>query len=79
MQFNAQMLDQLNLLLMFPTDSLMQGLKIHQDADPSVIEAAKSLYDLGVISLPDGGYLTDLGLDLIEHAQILKSALTTAE
>lgn len=76
MQFNAQMLDQLNLLLMFPTDSLMQGLKIHNDADPSVIAAAKSLHDLGITSLPDGGYLTDLGFDLIEHAQIIKSALT---
>jgi uncharacterized protein (TIGR02647 family) len=76
MPFNAEMLDQLNLLLKFPTDSLMQGLKIHHDADPSVIAAAKSLYDMGIISQPDGGYLTDLGLDLIEHAQILKSALT---
>ena len=70
------MFDQLNLLLKFPTDSLMQGLKIHHDADPSVIAAAKRLYDMGIISLPDGGYLTDLGLDLAEHAQVLKSALT---
>jgi uncharacterized protein (TIGR02647 family) len=76
MPFNTEMLDQLNLLLKFPTDSLMQGLKIHHDADPSIIAAAKRLHDLGIISLPDGGYLTDLGLDLIEHAQVLKSALT---
>ena len=79
MQFNAQMLDQLNLLLLFPTDSLMQGLKIHHDADPKVIQAAKRLHELGVITLPDGGYLTDLGLDLIEHAQVLKSALTSSK
>ncbi|TDF36475.1 TIGR02647 family protein [Alteromonadaceae bacterium M269] len=79
MQFSTKMYDQLNLLLMFPTDSLMQGLKIHHDADPKLIEAAKSLYELGVISLPDGGYLTDLGLDLIEHAQVIKSALTPSK
>lgn len=40
-----------------------------------LIEAAQRLFDKGVIDSPDGGYLTDLGLDLIEHVTIIHSAL----
>lgn len=75
MQFDQAMTDELNLILKFPTKSLMQGIKIHEDADPSVISAAKRLFDKGIISQTDGGYLTDLGHDLHEHANMLWSAL----
>ena len=78
MTFNQQMTDELNLLLKFPQKSQMQGLKIHHDADESVINAAERLYNKGVISQPDGGYLTDLGQDLVQHAQIISSALASA-
>jgi len=54
----------------------MQGLKIHNDAEPAVIAAAKRLFDKGIVTLPDGGYLTDLGHDLFEHVQVVKMALT---
>ncbi|MBT0587753.1 TIGR02647 family protein [Alteromonas oceanisediminis] len=75
MSFSADMVDELNLLLKFPTESLMQGLKIHHDASQSVIDAATRLYAKGITTQPDGGYLTDLGHDLIEHAQRLRLAL----
>ncbi|GGD62377.1 TIGR02647 family protein [Lacimicrobium alkaliphilum] len=76
MPFTQPMLEEVNLLLKFPLSSLHQGLKIHQDAEPATIAAAKRLYEKGIIDQPDGGYLTDLGHDLIEHAQVLSSALT---
>ncbi len=76
MPFNSELTQELNLILKFPDKSLMQGLKIHNDAAPEVISAAKRLHEKGIISLPDGGYLTDLGHDLAEHAQIIQSALT---
>lgn len=76
MPFNQELTDELNLILKFPNKSLMQGLKIHHDADPAVISAAQRLFDKGIVSQPDGGYLTDLGHDLAEHAQIIQSALT---
>ena len=76
MTFTSEMIEELNLLLKFPNKSLMQGLKIHHDAEPSVIAAANRLFDKGIVTLPDGGYLTDLGHDLFEHAQILQLALT---
>jgi uncharacterized protein (TIGR02647 family) len=76
MSFNADMVEELNLILKFPNKSLMQGLKVHKDADQAVIEAAQRLYNKGIVQQPDGGYLTDLGHDLVEHAQVLQSALT---
>lgn len=76
MPFNQQLTEELNLILKFPTKSLMQGLKIHNDAEPDTIAAAKRLFDKGIITQPDGGYLTDLGHDLAEHAVVIQSALT---
>ncbi|ATC96908.1 TIGR02647 family protein [Pseudoalteromonas tunicata] len=76
MLFNKKMVDELNLILTFPDNSMMQGIKVHADAEPCVIEAAQRLFAKGIIDKADGGYLTDLGLDLAEHAQVLKLALS---
>lgn len=76
MPFNQSLTEELNLILKFPDQSLMQGLKVHNDADISVIDAAKRLHQKGIISRPDGGYLTDLGHDLAEHVKVIQSALT---
>jgi uncharacterized protein (TIGR02647 family) len=76
MPFNQHLTEELNLILKFPNKSLMQGLKIHHDADPAMVEAARRLHQKGIVSQPDGGYLTDLGHDLAEHAQVIQSALT---
>jgi len=75
MTFTSDMVAELNLLLKFPNKSLMQGLKIHHDAEPASVAAAKRLFDKGIVTLPDGGYLTDLGHDLFEHALVLKMTL----
>ena len=75
-EFDQDMIAELNLIMMFPTKSLMQGLKIHHDADSTVQAAAERLHAKGIITQPDGGYLTDLGHDLAEHALTLQSALT---
>ncbi|GAC22428.1 MAG: TIGR02647 family protein [Alteromonadaceae bacterium] len=77
MSLTNEMVSEFNLLLKFPTTSLMQGLKIHHDAEPAVVDAAKRLFEKGIVTLPDGGYLTDLGHDLIEHAQVVQSALAS--
>ena len=76
MTFNQELTDELNLILKFPQKSLMQGLKIHHDASPEMVSAAQRLFDKGIITQPDGGYLTDLGHDLADHASTLASALT---
>lgn len=75
-QFDDDMTAELNLLLKFPQDSLMQGLKIHHDASQSIVHAAERLYAKGIITKPDGGYLTDLGVDIADHARHLQMALS---
>lgn len=75
MQFNQAMIDEFTLLAKFPRESKMQGIKLHSDAEPSLQSAAQRLFDKGIIDSPDGGYLTDLGLDLIDHVTVIHSAL----
>lgn len=75
MQFKQDMIEEFTLLAKFPRSSKMQGIKLHSDADESLKSAAQRLFEKGIIDSPDGGYLTDLGLDLIEHVSVLHSAL----
>lgn len=75
MAFNEAQIAELELLLLFPDSSAMQGIKVHHDADPAKVNAAKRLHEKGVITQIDGGYLTELGHDLAKHANILQTAL----
>lgn len=75
MTITAHMLDEMNLLLQFPTSSLMNGIKIHHNAAESNINAAQRLFEKGLTDAHDGGYLTDAGIELVEHLQIIHSAL----
>ncbi|WP_220720495.1 TIGR02647 family protein [Agarivorans litoreus] len=77
MKFTPNTIDELNLLLQFDMSSLQTGIKVHHDAAPEVIAAAQSLFDKGLSTLPDGGYLTDLGIEVAEHAQRLLAVLST--
>ena len=73
--FDDALMQEINLLLKFP-DTALEGIKIHRDADPGLIEAARRLHDKGLITLPDGGYLTDLGREAEETAKLLRGLLT---
>ena len=75
MPFDTELSDEANLLLQFNLKNEQDGIKIHNDANPSLISAAKRLYDKGLISQHDGGYLTDLGRKAAEHAQDLITIL----
>ncbi|GAB56054.1 hypothetical protein GPUN_1939 [Glaciecola punicea ACAM 611] len=77
MSFTKELVDELNLILKFPDKSLMQGIKIHNNADPALVNAAQRLFEKGIVDQHDGGYLTNLGHDLAEHATIIQSALTS--
>ncbi|BEU04460.1 DNA-binding protein [Agarivorans sp. OAG1] len=77
MKFTPNTIAELNLLLQFDMSSLQTGIKVHHDAAPEVIAAAQSLFDKGLSTLPDGGYLTDLGIEVAEHAQRLLAVLST--
>ncbi|CAH9050750.1 hypothetical protein PSECIP111951_00255 [Pseudoalteromonas holothuriae] len=75
MAFDQDMMAELTLLAKFPRTSMHQGIKIHSSAEQNLRDAAQRLFDKGIIDSPDGGYLTDLGLDLISHLDQVHCAL----
>jgi uncharacterized protein (TIGR02647 family) len=77
MPFTSDLLDEINTLLRFDLDTSQQGIKIHSNAPAPVIAATTRLHAKGLITQTDGGYLTPLGRDAAEQAQMLISILTT--
>lgn len=77
MSYHPDLIAEINLLGLFNPATTQAGIKVHQDAAPEMIEAAKRLFNKGLITQDDGGYLTDLGLDALEHWQNLLTILTT--
>ncbi|MEL0081777.1 MAG: TIGR02647 family protein [Gammaproteobacteria bacterium] len=71
MPFTSAISDELNILAHFNLNTSQEGIKIHSDANPDVIAAAQRLFDKGLITQPDGGYLTGLGQTAALHAQDL--------
>ena len=75
MSLTPALLDELELLNMFNLNTTQQGIKIHHDASSTKIDAGKRLFAKGMITLPDGGYLTPLGQQTAEHVQVLVNLL----
>lgn len=77
MVLTDEMVAEIRFLSLFNLASQQEGVKVHHNAEPEMIAAAKRLFDKGLITQVDGGYLTDLGIEAAEHAQkmltILKS------
>jgi uncharacterized protein (TIGR02647 family) len=69
-------IEELNLLLQFDSSSLERGIKVHSNAREEVIYACQSLFAKGLVTQPDGGYLTDEGVEALSHAQVLAGLLT---
>jgi uncharacterized protein (TIGR02647 family) len=68
---NPDLVQEIDLLNLFDLNSVQHGIKVHHEADPARIAAAQRLFEKGMISQVDGGYLTDRGLETAEHAQAL--------
>ncbi|MDR3390394.1 MAG: TIGR02647 family protein [Sulfuriferula sp.] len=77
MFYTEDLVDELNALLRYDLDTTQQGVKVHKNADPAVIAATARLHDKGLITQKDGGYLTDLGREVAEHAQMALTILTS--
>ena len=71
MRYSQELINELNLLLHFKTESSLEGIKVHHTAEESVISASRRLYEKGLVTQVDGGYLTTLGREAVEHAQTL--------
>ncbi len=71
MPYTPDITAELNILARFNLSTTQEGIKIHSSATPDVIAATERLFNKGLISQADGGYLTELGRNAAEHAQNL--------
>ncbi|GAB2913837.1 TIGR02647 family protein [Rheinheimera gaetbuli] len=67
MPISPQLNAEIRILTMFNLDSAMEGIKVHQSAEADTLAAIHRLYDKGLVTQPDGGFLTDLGIHCAEH------------
>lgn len=78
MSYTPDVIQELNLLSLYNLNTTQEGIKVHSNAEASVINATQRLFDKGLITQHDGGYLTGLGRDAAEHAQNLLTILSGA-
>jgi uncharacterized protein (TIGR02647 family) len=71
MQFTQENLDELNILVRYNLSTTLEGIKVHTSAAPAAIEATRRLFNKGLVTLEDGGYLTAIGHEAAEHAHAL--------
>lgn len=76
MQFTPELVAELNTLVRFDLDTSQQGLKVHKNAEAEVIAAFQRLFAKGLVTQADGGYLTSLGREAAQHAQVMLGLLT---
>ena len=75
MSFTPELIAELEVLALFNLDSSQEGIKIHANASPALVSAAKRLHAKQLTDQPDGGYLTSLGHDAVESVQLLLNVL----
>ncbi|MEH6543574.1 MAG: TIGR02647 family protein [Porticoccaceae bacterium] len=71
MSYNPLLTEELNILARYNLKTTQEGVKIHSSAEPEVVAAAQRLFDKGLVSQADGGYLTELGRKAAQHTQDL--------
>lgn len=75
MPYTQDLVDELNILVRYNLSTTQEGIKVHKTASPETIAATQRLFDKGMVTLEDGGYLTDLGRETAEQAQAVLDLL----
>ncbi len=78
MALTKELIEEIKILTHYNLSSIQEGIKVHGSANPEAVSAAQRLFDKGLISQSDGGYLTDLGIEAAEHTQAVLTILSTA-
>jgi uncharacterized protein (TIGR02647 family) len=78
MSYTSELVAELEILALFNLANTQEGLKVHHVAAPSAIAAAQRLFEKGLTTQVDGGYLTSLGLEAATHAQSLLTILNVS-
>ncbi len=76
MSWNPEIIAELEVLCLYNLDSTQEGIKVHSSAGAERVAAAQRLFEKGLISQDDGGYLTSLGLETAAHAQAVLTVLS---
>ena len=71
MHYTEEQMAEIDILIRYNLQSTQQGIKVHSNANREQINAVQRLFDKGLVTQSDGGYLTDLGRKAAEHAQAL--------
>jgi len=79
MRYTEEQMAEIDILIRYNLQSTQQGIKVHSDANKEQIDAVKRLFDKGLVTQSDGGYLTDIGRKAAEHAQALLLMLAPHE
>ncbi|CAA0080334.1 Uncharacterised protein [Zhongshania aliphaticivorans] len=79
MPLSNDVLDEIRVLTQFNPASALEGIKVHHTASPDTIAATQRLFDKDLITLPDGGYLTSSGQEVIRHLDSLVTVLKGKE
>ena len=68
MKYSSNHMAELNLLLQFDLSSAATGIKVHKEASEEIQAAVARLFEKRLCTEPYGGYLTDEGIEVAEHA-----------
>ncbi len=71
MNFSRDQIAEIEILVRYNLETTQQGIKVHSTAGEEHVEAVQRLFEKGLVTQVDGGYLTDLGRSAAEHAQTL--------
>ena len=71
MHYTKEQIAEMEILIHYSLEKTQQGIKVHSNANEEQIDAVERLFDKGLVTQKDGGYLTDIGRKAAEHAQAL--------
>jgi len=71
MRYTQDQMAEIDILIRYNLQTTQQGIKVHSSANVEQVQAVQRLFDKGLVTAIDGGYLTDLGRKAAEHAQAL--------
>ncbi len=72
---DPEIVAELEVLCLYNLDSTQEGIKVHSSAGAERVAAAQRLFDKGLVSQDDGGFLTSLGLEAAAHAHAVLTVL----
>ncbi len=78
MPYTKDIVEEINILVRYNLSTTQEGIKVHKTAAPESIAATQRLFEKGLVTQEDGGYLTTLGHEAAEQAQMVLNLLNAA-